>query len=192
MDNERLLLREPAKWLAHIAARSHTDGDCRIWHKGFTSGYGQFYAYNKPMRAHRASLTLKLGKPLGNQWALHTCDCRPCVADAHLYAGTRQDNYDDAKRRNPYYRAAAQHDAIERLTRDGKNAKAIAQELGLPLAAIKSWRYRNGRTRPSHKARLMPKAKALRAQGLTYRAIEAELGVSAVTAMRWVSEVARE
>jgi hypothetical protein len=58
-------------------------------------------------RAHCIALERKLGRPIqpGFQ-ALHTCDCKSCVNQEHLYEGTYGDNVLDRWARDPEFRQA--------------------------------------------------------------------------------------
>ena len=54
--------------------------------------------HGKRTRAHRASLEEKLGRPVADDLsALHTRECKfkSCIAEAHMYEGTQQENNAD-------------------------------------------------------------------------------------------------
>ena len=74
---------------------------CWLW-IGFvnqTTGYGQFTLDGRPRTAHSASYIIQVGPIPPGCEICHTCDVRPCVNVAHLYAGTHSDNMRDAVRR---------------------------------------------------------------------------------------------
>ena len=75
---------------------------CWLWLKTCSpQGYGVAFDLKPGQRwaAHRLSYTAFNGEiKLGN-FVLHKCDVRCCVNPDHLYAGTQQDNMDDAVRR---------------------------------------------------------------------------------------------
>ena len=58
--------------------------------------YRKVVIEGKAFRVNRLALERKLGRPIkpGFQ-ALHTCDCKSCVTEAHLYEGTDKNNRDD-------------------------------------------------------------------------------------------------
>lgn len=196
-DYESRVLQDTAYWRAHIAARKGPpdENGCELW-LGYTDskGYGVFQAYGKRMRAPRAALTLKLGKPLGNLWALHTCDNRLCVKPEHLYAGNNSDNRRDMYARHPRYMTNAQIAAVQRLTQGGKMPAAIAQELGVGYSAVRAWRFRNGyaKPRPQRTPDKVRRAFAMRTAGKTYAAIGDALGIGGSTARRWLARTPRQ
>ena len=68
---------------------------CRIW-LGYIGkqGYGHFRYRMKLYTAPR----FMMGSPTG-RLVLHHCDNRACVTRSHLYVGSKQDNYNDMRRR---------------------------------------------------------------------------------------------
>jgi len=77
---------------------------CWIWTAGKNSkGYGNFWANNKEIKAHRFSWELHYGKIPKGQFVCHHCDNPSCIRPSHLFVGSNQDNMNDmiAKERSP-------------------------------------------------------------------------------------------
>ena len=100
---------------------------CWLWQGSVTSnGYGVMFIYGQSprrirMRAHRFSYDLAHpDAPLGDRLACHSCDTPLCVNSGHIFAGSQQDNMDDARykhrlaegERNPHSKLTAS-DVIE-------------------------------------------------------------------------------
>lgn len=123
-------------------------GDCWLWTAGTTSqGYGVFHPRKgETVGAHRVSLSVKLGRPLGpNMYACHTCDNPACVNPAHLYEGTHQQNVDDSVRRGRHKRGAMGRDvklsdesvlAIRKRAASGERNRVLAAEYGVTESLI--------------------------------------------------------
>jgi hypothetical protein len=59
-------------------------------------GYGEFGFAKKKYKAHRASLEIKLGRPIfPGLHAMHSCDFPACCNPDHLSEGTSKQNNDD-------------------------------------------------------------------------------------------------
>lgn len=59
------------------------------------NGYGKIWLYGKDVRAHRVSWVLTNGPIQDGLCVLHRCDVPLCVNPAHLFLGTRRENFQD-------------------------------------------------------------------------------------------------
>ena len=126
---------------------------CWLWTGALNNyGYGEtgvpkMEGGYKTTKAHRVSLELAMGRPIGTDLcALHHClRTRQCVNPAHLYEGTRQQNMDDMKRdgtRKGIAVHAGENHPMSKLTLEqveeirvrvcsGRTHKEVAAEFGI-------------------------------------------------------------
>lgn len=96
--------------------KTSNHNDCWEW-QGFKNpaGYGK-YSYNKFVwLTHRLALYFS-GVDVQNKIVCHHCDNPCCCNPNHLYAGTKQDNSDDAKKRNRLWSAPGSQNPYSKLT----------------------------------------------------------------------------
>lgn len=79
------------------------------------AGYGKYSFQGKIWLTHRLALHLS-GVDVANKITCHHCDNPPCCNPKHLYAGTKQDNADDAKQRNRLWSAPGSQNPYSKLT----------------------------------------------------------------------------
>jgi len=100
--------------------------------------------------AHRRTLELALGRSLGErEVAMHSCDNPPCCNPAHLRAGTKADNSQDASRKGRMHHVLTveQVVAIKRGLLAGRSPGSLARENGVTRTSIRnivegrSWRH---------------------------------------------------
>lgn len=81
-------------------ARADTKTGCLIWQGAKTdSGYGRVRYKGKDWRTHRLAYAAWRGPIPEEHYVCHRCDNRLCMAIAHLFLGTQQDNIDDMWRK---------------------------------------------------------------------------------------------
>jgi hypothetical protein len=124
-------------------------------------GYGQLDVtfgpfQDRPVPAHRISLSLALGRPIApGMEACHTCDNPPCVNPAHLFEGTGQENRDDMVRKGRQAHGSRtgsakltdeQVRAIRVRVASGEARSTVAKDFGIHqsnvsyIASGKTWR----------------------------------------------------
>lgn len=109
--------------------------ECWPW-LGSTRGanYGQCsFKHHRSRIASRAAYERWYGVPLGDLLACHSCDNTLCCNPLHLFAGTHEDNTQDAIVKGRFV-----------LPRRHKNTKAARQQLAANYAD-KEWRTAQGR-----------------------------------------------
>ena len=86
---------DPARFWSHVDIGEAQA--CWLWTAYVHPiGYG---VYSHATRAHRLAWYLTHGPIPPGMWVLHRCDNKRCCNPAHLFLGTRQDNIDDAVRK---------------------------------------------------------------------------------------------
>ena len=97
MKREKFDAKNIARFLSKV---EKTDG-CWFWMAGLNrTGYGQFAAAGKNIRAHRYSYEFHKGLIPKDMLVMHSCDQRNCVNPDHLALGTDADNVHDAMQKN--------------------------------------------------------------------------------------------
>ena len=106
----KLNAEKRAEFWSNVDVRSETE--CWEWTGGKHEGYGRFWANGRDAPAHRVAF-LDSGGVLSEEkpMVLHRCGRKPCVNPRHLYAGSYQDNADDAARLGEQARGADVHGA---------------------------------------------------------------------------------
>lgn len=90
-------------WNNYFFDKTKKEGECIVWIKSRTKGYGTLRFKGVYWRSHRLSWHLGRGKIPKGKHVLHKCDNPPCVNLDHLFLGTHADNMRDMtnKGKNP-------------------------------------------------------------------------------------------
>jgi hypothetical protein len=152
--------READEFVAHFATQPRVAA--RVGEVDFSSGCWQMptsrYARLSGGRRgsyvylHRLSLELKLGRPLGSDHALHSCDNPPCVNPAHLRSGNAKENGRDmverGRARNKVVRGVenckatlTDQEIVAALRRvdAGETMTVVARDCGVTRRAVQTW-----------------------------------------------------
>lgn len=139
----RLPLRDRLLLYSHI-----DENGCWLWQgtKFKNTGYGQITHNKKIYSAHRLSLHVFKGFELDSPlYVLHKCDIKACLNPDHLYAGTVQDNANDARDRYLLRRGSKHHHAklneakvmqIFSYFREGLTPRNIAAKFNVDVSTI--------------------------------------------------------
>lgn len=121
-------------------------GPCWLWTGATThNGYGHLRIFEQMYMAHRLTFMLENGFLSESLLVLHDCDNPPCVRPGHLFAGTQQDNIDDAARKGRLARGEALPQAklteagvkdIKRALAGGARGFELAKLFGVTQATI--------------------------------------------------------
>jgi hypothetical protein len=93
-----------------LKSKTQVTATCHLWLGSQSdNGYGQLRHEGRPQGVHRLVYKLYHGEVPTGLDVMHTCDVRNCLNPAHLIAGTRQANMQDAatKGRLPHGRQSA-------------------------------------------------------------------------------------
>lgn len=128
-----------------------TESGCWIWIGAIKdNGYGDFYLDGKVIGAHRASHLMFKGPLNDNERVCHRCDVRCCVNPTHLFAGTRQDNMQDAadKGRLAHRTAKLTFADAQAIRESKKSGVELAREYGVSQNIISRIRCGHSYDRP--------------------------------------------
>lgn len=126
--------------LEQFVSRITRVNDCWIW-TGASDRYGYLYIDGKPIRAHRISYELFVGKIKEGHVICHKCDTPLCVNPKHLFPGTQKENLLDAQSkgrrptRNPLnaYR-------VSRIKKSKLSNQYWARKYNCPVALVAAMR----------------------------------------------------
>ncbi len=117
--------------------------DCWEWTGTITSdGYGRAQCAKEKWSAHRLSYHIFRGPIPNGLFICHTCDNKKCVNPSHLYAGTAQDNSNDAVERGLQPRGIDMHNSVltpkdvREIRCSEKSSRALAKQFSVSQATI--------------------------------------------------------
>jgi hypothetical protein len=161
--------------------------DCWEWTGGFMANeYGQLKEERwGEQYTHRWSYTHFKGEIEDGKCILHQCDNRKCVNPDHLISGSKAENNKEARERNPIASGRKLQDTelpkIAERMETGELLKDIAKEYNMNWKCV-SRRLEQAGIRPEYKKGKKEWNKeeivALREQGLTYKQISEQVGLS--------------
>lgn len=201
---------EQARFWAKV---QRSDG-CWLWVPNRRSRYGSFHLYRGGQRmrallAHRVAWQLTHGSIPNELQVCHRCDVPRCVNPSHLFLGTQADNILDcmAKGRHNSQQSGVlkvspeQIEIILSRASAGDQYTDIARDIGVSRTAVSGYaRAKTARTahvkpvplRVGHKwTQRIDKAAVLRlrALGLSFHRIAAQLGIAPMSAWRILRDV---
>ena len=148
----KYVLGVPAERFERLYVPEPNSG-CWLWVGPlFKSGYGVFGIRCVSVRAHRWAYEHFNGPLVPGLDVRHSCDTRSCVNPEHLLLGTRQQNMDDAVRRNRVARGFAKPNTIiaeadiPKIIADPRPHSCVASEYGVcrtTIALIRAGKRRN-------------------------------------------------
>ncbi len=164
------------RFSAKVAPEPNTG--CWLWcGSPNSSGYGELKVCGRMLKAHRVSYELHIGEIPQGLHVCHHCDTPLCVNPSHLFVGTNADNVRDrmAKGRGGCAHGAANgaHTHPERVPRGAAH-----------YAHMKPARRRCGTANGRAKLTLkdVEQLRARRAEGVPYRKLGREFGISGAQA----------
>lgn len=135
-----------------LLAFSRPRGKCRLWtHPLNENGYAYVTYETRRTSAHRASLEVKLGRPIkAGAWACHARECpnKHCIAEDHLYEGTPQSNRDDdaalgkIQRGEQVPQSVLTSAQVRSIRKDTRLLREIAADYGITEGHVSEIRHR--------------------------------------------------
>lgn len=108
-----------------------TESGCWLWIGPISREYGLYNRRGMRERAHRAAYILFKGPIPEGLCVCHRCDTPSCVNPAHLFLGTRKDNWDDMRSKNRHFYQDAEFMTVMR------NKRKLSDEWKQRISASK-------------------------------------------------------